>query len=50
MTALACMVYFWSRVAHFVVYTFGIPLLRTLAFAAAFASQVVLALVALGMM
>ena len=50
MTALACMVYFWARVAHFVVYTFGIPLLRTFAFAAGFASQVVLALIALGMM
>ena len=42
------MVYFWARVARFVVYTFGIPLLRTFAFAAGFASQVVLALIALG--
>ena len=45
-TVLACMVYFWARVARFVVYTFGIPLLRTFAFAAGFASQVVLALIA----
>lgn len=50
MTSLACMVYFWARVGHFVVYTLAIPLLRTLTFAAAFACQIVLALTALGMM
>ena len=50
MTALACMVYFWARVGHFVVYTLGIPLLRTLTFTAAFLGQVVLGLTALGMM
>lgn len=50
LTALACMAYFWARVGHFVVYTFAIPLLRTLTFAVGFACQVVLALVALGMM
>ena len=50
MTAMACMVYFWSRVGHFVVYTLAIPLVRTLTFAAGFACQVVLGLTALGMM
>lgn len=50
MTTLACMVYFWARVGHFVVYTLGIPLLRTLTFTAAFLGQVVLGLTALGMM
>ena len=50
MTAIACMVYFWARVAHFVVYTLKIPLVRTLAFAVGFACQLVLGLTALGMM
>lgn len=50
MTAMACMAYFWTRVAHAVVYTFAIPLLRTLTFAVGFVCQVVLALTALGMM
>src|SRR5271169_344165 len=41
-TAIACAVYFWARLAHALVYAFGIPVLRTLAFAAGFAAQVVL--------
>ena len=41
-TALACAVYFWARLAHVIVYTLGIPVLRTLAFAAGFAAQVAL--------
>ena len=32
-TVLACTVYFWARLAHMIVYAFGIPWLRTLAFA-----------------
>ena len=43
-TVIACAVYFWARLAHVIVYTFGIPVLRTLCFAAGFAAQVVLAL------
>ena len=43
-TVLACAVYFWSRLAHIVVYTFGVPILRTLTFAVGFAAQVVLML------
>ena len=42
-TVIACAVYFWSRLAHVIVYAFGIPVLRTLCFAAGFAAQVVLA-------
>ncbi len=45
MTAIACMLYFWSRLAHAVVYTLGIPVLRTLAFAGGFVAQVLVALV-----
>jgi uncharacterized MAPEG superfamily protein len=41
-TVLACAVYFWSRLAHVLVYGMGIPVLRTLTFAVGFAAQVVL--------
>lgn len=50
MTAMMCMVYFVARLAHFVIYTAGIPVLKTLAFAAGFVAQAVLALNLLGMM
>ena len=43
-TALACAVYFWARLAHFIVYTLGIPGLRTLAFTVGFLAQAALVL------
>ena len=43
-TVLACAVYFWCRVAHLIVYTLGVPVLRTLAFTVGFFAQAVLAL------
>lgn len=43
-TVLACNVYFWSRLAHAIVYTLGIPVFRTLAFTVGFLAQAVLAL------
>jgi uncharacterized MAPEG superfamily protein len=43
-TAFACALYFWARLAHVVVYTLGIPVLRTLSFAAGFVAQALLAL------
>lgn len=43
-TVLACAVYFWARLAHVIVYTLGIPIFRTLAFAVGFVAQVVLML------
>ena len=43
-TAGACTVYFFARLAHYVIYTLGLPLLRTLAFAIGFVAQMVLAL------
>ena len=43
-TALAAALFFWSRVAHAVIYTFGIPLLRTIAFVVDFGSQATLLL------
>jgi uncharacterized MAPEG superfamily protein len=43
-SVLACAVYFWSRLAHALVYTFGIPVLRTVTFTVGFLAQAVLAL------
>jgi uncharacterized MAPEG superfamily protein len=43
-TVYACVVYFWARVAHLIVYTLGLPVFRTLAFTVGFLAQVVLAL------
>jgi len=43
-TVFACALYFWSRLAHLVVYTLGIPVLRTLAFAGGFVAQAILVL------
>jgi uncharacterized MAPEG superfamily protein len=42
-TAGACVLYFWARVAHVVAYIFAIPWARTLAFTAGFLAQVALA-------
>jgi uncharacterized MAPEG superfamily protein len=47
-TAAAAMVFVVSRIAHAVIYTFGVPLLRTIAFVAGFGAQVTLALRILG--
>lgn len=47
-TMIACAVYFWARLAHAIVYTMGVPVLRTLAFTVGFAAQVVLALAVFG--
>jgi uncharacterized MAPEG superfamily protein len=41
-TATASAVFFGARLAHALIYTFGIPLLRTVAFAVGFACQMVL--------
>jgi uncharacterized MAPEG superfamily protein len=43
-TALAAAVFFWSRVAHVIVYTLGLPVFRTAAFTVGFLAQVVLVL------
>jgi uncharacterized MAPEG superfamily protein len=48
-TAFACALYFWSRLAHAVVYTLGIPGLRTLSFAAGYVSQALLVLAILNL-
>ncbi|MBT8097167.1 MAG: MAPEG family protein [Woeseia sp.] len=43
-TVMACQAYFWARVVHAAAYTFGIPWVRTLAFAVGFLCQIVLVL------
>lgn len=41
-TAVACIVYFWARLAHFVLYALRVPVLRTAAFLVGWGAQVVL--------
>jgi len=48
-TGFACALYFWSRLAHLIVYTIGIPGLRTLAFAGGFVGQALLVLAIFGL-
>jgi uncharacterized MAPEG superfamily protein len=48
LTALSCIVYFFTRLSHTLLYTFGVPLLRTIAFFLGFLCQMVLALTILG--
>ncbi len=43
-TATASMVYFFARLAHVLLYTFAVPLLRTVAFVIGFGCQLTLAL------
>jgi uncharacterized MAPEG superfamily protein len=43
-TAGACMVYFWARLAHFLICAAGIPKLRTLSFAVAWFATAALVL------
>jgi len=44
LTATAAAAFFGSRLAHMFIYTFGIPLLRTIAFLVGFWAQAVMAL------
>ena len=43
-TVLVCNVYFWARLAHFLVYGFGIPWLRTITYFVGWVCIVVLIL------
>ena len=47
-TAAAAALFFWSRLAHVFIYTFGVPLLRTIAFIVGFGAEMVLLLRVLG--
>jgi len=46
-TVIACEVYFWARLAHFIVYAAGIPWVRTLTYAVSWFCIVALLLQAL---
>jgi uncharacterized MAPEG superfamily protein len=43
-SATACMVYFFARLLHYIVFTFAVPVLRIVTFLIAFAAQITLAL------
>ena len=47
-TALGAAIFFWARVVHAVVFTLGIPWLRTLAFAVAWVGMVIIFLEIIG--
>lgn len=38
-TATAAALFFWSRLGHVLIYTFGVPLLRTMAFLVSFGAE-----------
>lgn len=48
LTALACIMYFFSRLTHYIVFSFGIPLLRIFAFMISVVAQFILAFTLLG--
>ncbi len=48
LTAMACLMYFFSRLTHYLVFSFGIPLLRVLTFMVSVAAQLILAFTLLG--
>jgi len=43
-TVLACELYFWARLVHLLSYTFAVPWVRTLSFAAGWVCQVAILL------
>jgi uncharacterized MAPEG superfamily protein len=49
-TVFACAMYFWARLAYFVIYTAGIPMLRTLSFFAGWVASCMLVARLLGWM
>ena len=44
LTIAGCIIYFWSRLIHYIVYTMGIPGLRTLAFVGGVIGEVLIAI------
>jgi uncharacterized MAPEG superfamily protein len=49
-TVTACAAFFYARLAHAIVYTIGIPVARTIAFAVGFVAEAVLVLTIFGVM
>ena len=48
-TVYACVAYFLARLAHYIAFTFGMAVVRILAFAAGVAAEVTIALALLGL-
>ena len=48
-TATACMIYFFTRLTHFLVFTFAIPVFRVVTFLVGFGVQILLGLILLGL-
>ena len=48
-TATACMIYFFTRLTHYLAFTFAVPLLRVVTFLIGFGVQLVLTLSLFGM-
>ena len=48
MTGMAAAVYFFTRIAHYLIYVLGVPVLRTIAFAIGVVCQLILGLTVLG--
>lgn len=44
LTLLGCILYFWARLAHYIIYTLGIPGLRTLSFSVGVVGEVLIAI------
>ena len=49
-TRMAVIAYFFARLAHFIVYTSGIPVMRTLMFTVGWAAQLIILFSILGWM
>ncbi|NEQ52223.1 MAG: MAPEG family protein [Leptolyngbya sp. SIO3F4] len=47
-TIAACQLYFFARLAHYVIYTLGVPFARTVAFLVGVVAQIILAVALLG--
>jgi len=47
-TVTACIVYFFARLTHYLVFSFAVPVLRVVAFLVGFGAEVILALRLLG--
>lgn len=50
LTVVGCIIYFWSRLVHYIVYTLGIPGLRTLAFLGGVLGEVLIAIALIAVM
>ncbi len=48
LTALACMIYFYARLTHYIVFSLGLPMMRVLTFMVNVISQLILAFTLLG--